>query len=331
VGDLEDRRRNGTADTDGVRRRGTRAERQVRRARMRRRRLVALAAIVVVVVGLVWVVAGAFSSRGDASSGGGSGLASADASTLPAVDAPTFTTDAKTPTTFASASATTSVTTSAGSSSTTLVPTTTTTGTGAAPVVRRGPTDVKRIALTFDDNYQLPAATATLAVLERYKVQATFFVIGHYVDTGPELAKAIAAGGFEVGDHTRSHSDCRTLSKHGLRIEIGNGTDHYRALTGAPTVPLFRPPTGVYDQKTLEVAAEKGFKYAVLWDVDTEDWRGRSADVIRSTVLSQATSGSIVLMHVAAPHTAEALPGIIEGLRAKGYELVSLTTLLGVR
>ena len=197
-------------------------------------------------------------------------------------------------------------------------------------MVRRGPTDVKRIALTFDDNYQGPNATATLAVLEKYHVPATFFVIGHYVDTGPQLAKAIAAGGFEVGDHTRSHCDCRTLSKHGLRIEIGNGTDHYRALTGAPTVPLFRPPTGTYDQKTLEVAAEKGFKYVVLWDVDTKDWQGKSADGIRSTVLSQATSGSIVLMHVGAPHTAEALPGIIEGLRAKGYELVALTTLLGV-
>ena len=93
----------------------------------------------------------------------------------------------------------------------------------AAVVVRRGPTDVKRIALTFDDNYQGPNATRTLAVLEKYHVPATFFVIGHYVDLGPELAKAIAAGGFEVGDHTRSHCDCRTLSKTGCASRSATG------------------------------------------------------------------------------------------------------------
>ena len=51
--------------------------------------------------------------------------------------------------------------------------------------------------------------------------------------------------------------------------------DH--ALTGAPTVPLFRPPGGFIDLKTQEVAAEKGFKYVVTWDIDTNDWRGRTA------------------------------------------------------
>ena len=200
----------------------------------------------------------------------------------------------------------------------------------AAPIVRNGPTDQKRIALTFDDNYQKDAAYKTLAVLKKYDVPATLFVIGHYVDTGPDLAKAIAAGGFEVGDHTRSHANCPTLSKRALRIEIGNGTDHYRALTGAPTVALFRPPAAFIDEKTQEVAAEKGFRYVVMWDIDTNDWRGRTAAEITDTVMSNAHNGAIVLMHVAAKHTAEALPGIITRLRDEGYELVTLTTLLGM-
>jgi peptidoglycan/xylan/chitin deacetylase (PgdA/CDA1 family) len=198
-----------------------------------------------------------------------------------------------------------------------------------AKVVRHGPTDKKMIALTFDDNYQLATAYATLKVLEEYKVPATFFVIGHYVDLGPELAEAIAKGGFEVGDHTRSHADCTKLSKRGLRIEIGNGTDHYHALTGAPTAPLFRPPGGFIDQKTLEVAGEKGFKYVVMWDIDTNDWRGQTAAQITDNVMGNAHNGAIVLMHVAAKHTAEALPGIITRLRKEGYELVTVSTLLG--
>ena len=114
-----------------------------------------------------------------------------------------------------------------------------------AKVVRHGPTDKKRIALTFDDNYEKPTAFATLKVLEEYRVPATFFVIGHYVDTGPELARAIAKGGFEVGDHTRSHADCTKLSKRGLRIEMAaTGPGHYHELTGARTVPRSAHPVG---------------------------------------------------------------------------------------
>ena len=200
----------------------------------------------------------------------------------------------------------------------------------AAPIVKHGPSDRKWIALTFDDNYQGTHASETLAALRRYKVPATLFVIGHYVDLGPNLAREIAAGGFEVGDHTRSHANCPKLSKRGLRIEIGNGTDHYHELTGAPTVPLFRPPGGFIDQKTCEVAAEKGFKYVVTWDVDTNDWRGRTAAQITETVMGNAHNGAIVLMHMAAKHTAEALPGIVTRLRAAGYELVTLSTMLGL-
>ncbi len=200
----------------------------------------------------------------------------------------------------------------------------------AATLVRHGPTDRKWIALTFDDNYQGARASNTIKVLKEYDVPATFFIIGHYLDLGPDLGREIAAAGFEVGDHTRSHSNCPTLSKRGLRIEIGNGTDHYRALTGAPTVPLFRPPGGFIDDKTREVAAEKGFKYVVMWDVDTNDWRGRSAAQITETVMANAHNGAIVLMHMAAKHTAEALPAVITRLRDAGYELVPLSKMLSL-
>ena len=253
---------------------------------------------------------------------------------------PTTTTGlGSTSTTGTSASTSTSV---VGLTSTTGLPPSTTASSAAgantsgwpsrpsAEVVRHGPTDKKMIALTFDDNYQMPTAYATLKVLEKYKVPATFFVIGHYVDTGPALAKAIAKGGFEVGDHTRSHANCTKLSKRGLRIEIGNGTDHYHALTGAPIVPLFRPPGGFIDQKTVEVAGEKGFRYVVMWDIDTNDWRGHTAAQITDNVMGNAHNGAIVLMHVAAKHTAEALPGIITRLRKAGYQLVTVSTLLGM-
>jgi peptidoglycan/xylan/chitin deacetylase (PgdA/CDA1 family) len=292
-----------------------------RRTRLKRRRLGAAlvaVALLAVVVGIVAWSCASSPSADDQTTSSSSGT-DGGTDTTTAIAAATTTLHASTSSTTASS---TTSTASTSTSTTVAGPVT------AAQIVKHGPKDKKWIALTFDDNYQGGNATKTIAVLKKYDVPATFFVMGHYIDTGPKLAKEIAAAGFEVGDHTRSHANCPTLSKRALRIEIGNGTDHYRAVTGAPTVALFRPPGGFIDQKTCEVAAEKGFKYVVMWDVDTNDWRGRTASQITETVMGNAHNGAIVLMHMAAKHTAEALPGIITRLRDAGYELVPLTKML---
>jgi peptidoglycan/xylan/chitin deacetylase (PgdA/CDA1 family) len=197
-----------------------------------------------------------------------------------------------------------------------------------AVTLRHGPTDRPRIALTFDDNYQLPQAFETLRILKREHVPATVFVIGHYENLGPDLTQQLAKDGLEIGDHTRSHANSPTLSWRALMIEIGNGTRTFSAATGAKTARLFRPPGGFTDEFVARAAAVQGFRYVVLWDIDPQDWKGTPAAAIQARVLSQAHNGAIVLLHLAAPHTAEALPGIISGLRNKGYELVTVTDLL---
>jgi peptidoglycan/xylan/chitin deacetylase (PgdA/CDA1 family) len=301
---------------------GQSSRRSLARKAVRRRRRVGLG-FATVAAGLVIVVVLIASCASPEDSTSTTGLPGTTTSAAPATSS-TLTATTTTTTEAVTTSTSLATTTTAQLSTTTVAAQT------AAPIVRHGSADHKWIALTFDDNYQGEKASQTLAVLRQYKVPATLFVIGHYVDLGPELAREIAAGGFEVGDHTRSHANCTTLSKRGLRIEIGNGTDHYRKLTGAPTVALFRPPGGFIDQKTCEVAAEKGFKYVVMWDVDTNDWRGRTADQITETVMGNAHNGAIVLMHMAGKHTAEALPTIIKRLRAVGYELVTLSKMLGL-
>ena len=197
-----------------------------------------------------------------------------------------------------------------------------------APTITHGPTDLPRIALTFDDNYDLPRGYRTLDVLKEMKVPATVFVIGHYQDLGPDLSHRLAADGLEIGDHTRSHADVTSLSWRALQIEIGDGTRTFAELTGRPTAPLFRPPGGYTNEVAATAVAAQGFRSVVLWDIETNDWRGASAAAITDAVLSQAHNGAIVLMHLAAPHTAEALPGVISGLRQRGYELVTVTDLL---
>ena len=202
----------------------------------------------------------------------------------------------------------------------------------SASVVRRGETDQKQIALTFDDNTNSSRGVAIVRVLRRYRVPATLFLIGSSVGQTPEInqeiLKGISDGLFEVGDHTWSHPVLTRLTSTGMAREIGAGAAAFREITGARSVPLFRPPYGNTNAVVAEVAGKQGFSYVVLWDVDPRDWAGGSASAIANHVLSRAQSGSIVVMHLSAPNTAAALPRIVEGLRAKGYELVTVSTLL---
>lgn len=197
-----------------------------------------------------------------------------------------------------------------------------------ATILRHGPRDEPRVALTFDDNFRDERALPILQTLQDYNVPATMFLVGHYVNAFPNVTEKIAEGGFEVGDHTFGHPSLPGLSWGDMRREIGGGTDAFRSATGLPTASLFRSPYGATTGRVTEAAGAEGFRYLVLWDVDPNDWRGYSAPAIRDHVLRNAQNGSIVLLHLSAPHTAEALPGIITGLRDRGFQLVTVTGLL---
>jgi peptidoglycan/xylan/chitin deacetylase (PgdA/CDA1 family) len=203
---------------------------------------------------------------------------------------------------------------------------------GPASVVYRGSKDHKQIALTFDDNTNVPRALATLRALEKSRVRATLFVIGDAVKAYPainaEIVKGMAAGFFEVGDHSKNHPVLTKLSASAMAAQIGAGTAAFRQLTGARTVPLYRPPYGTTNTTVHAVGGSKGFLYEVLWDVDPRDWAGGSAQSIADHVVGHAHNGAIVVMHLSGPHTAEAVPLMAARLRAKGYELVTVSEML---
>lgn len=204
----------------------------------------------------------------------------------------------------------------------------------AAPalVVRSGSDELPQVALTFDDNTNTSRALAVLRALQENRVPATLFLIGSSVRAFPsinqEIVKGLAAGLFEVGDHSWGHPVLTGLSRTGMAAEIGGGTDAFRAATGARTVPLFRPPYGATNSTVAAVAGAQGFRHLVLWSIDPRDWTGRSARSIADHVVSRAHNGAIVVMHLSARHTAEAVPLIAGRLRAKGYELVTVSEML---
>ncbi len=201
-----------------------------------------------------------------------------------------------------------------------------------ASIVFRGPSERKWIALTFDDNTIPGPSLATLQVLRDYGVPATLFLIGYAVDLFPELtdqvARGVAEGLFEVGDHSATHPDLTTLSASDLVAQIGGGTDAFQHVTGLGTTPFFRPPYGHNNSLVAQVGGDEGFTHLVLWDVGTEDWTGQSAATIESNIVSRAHNGAIVLLHMAAPNTAAALPGIITRLRGAGYQFVPVSAML---
>jgi peptidoglycan/xylan/chitin deacetylase (PgdA/CDA1 family) len=148
------------------------------------------------------------------------------------------------------------------------------------------------------------------------------------VDAHPDL--------FTLGNHSYSHTDFRDLSAAQMRSELSRTEDAVEPRCAQDLKPYFRPPNGGYDGETLATVGAAGYRWTVLWEIDTIDWRpiandppGPTADQIVAKVLGHAQGGSIVLMHLGGYETFEALPAMVAGLRAAGYDLVNLDELLG--
>ncbi len=200
------------------------------------------------------------------------------------------------------------------------------------------PTSTRVVALTFDAGANADGVSSILATLRREGVPATFFLTGDFVREFPSAARAIAAAGFRIGDHTLTHPYLTKLSDAAVRQEILGGAQQITAVTGKNPAPLFRFPYGDADARTIAIANRAGY-VPVRWTVDTLGWEGTawhiSAAVVVSRVLAAARPGEIVLMHVGSnpdDHTtfdADALPQVISGLRARGYSFVTLDALTG--
>ena len=163
-------------------------------------------------------------------------------------------------------------------------------------------------------------------ILGRYGVQATFFVVGDWVDKYPESVKALHDAGHEVMNHSNTHAHMNQLSAQEIIADVEACNDKIEAVTGVrPT--LIRPPYGEYNDQVISAIRSIGME-PIQWDVDSLDWKEISADEITQRVTSRVQSGSIVLFHNAALHTPEALPGILECLLQEGYTFVPISQLI---
>ncbi|MCL1869136.1 MAG: polysaccharide deacetylase family protein [Promicromonosporaceae bacterium] len=174
------------------------------------------------------------------------------------------------------------------------------------------------VHLTFDDG---PGAHTEqiLDILKAKGVHATFYAVGNRAKDHPDTLRRILAEGHRLGNHSTTHPDLTKLTRAQVEAEIVTTQDTLTQITGLrPTA--FRPPYGAVDDVVRQVAAEQHLSVD-LWTVDPEDWKQPGAAVVRDRVLAAARPGSVVLLHVLTQGTVDALPGIIDGLRAKGFAL----------
>ncbi|MGE7984159.1 polysaccharide deacetylase family protein [Solibacillus sp. NPDC093137] len=199
----------------------------------------------------------------------------------------------------------------------------------------KGPTDQKRIALTFDDGPDSRFSNDVLDVLKQYNVPATFFVLGSKAVANPEIVKRMQNEGHVIGNHTYAHPNLVEEADLGtLEREVTKTEDALNEILGYRT-KLFRPPYGFLYNELVEKLGNMN-DYVIAWDVDSLDWQEDPPEVIASRVVDSIHPGAIILMHDGAESTGDrtntilSLQQIIPKLQEQGYEFVTVPDLLSI-
>jgi peptidoglycan/xylan/chitin deacetylase (PgdA/CDA1 family) len=184
------------------------------------------------------------------------------------------------------------------------------------------------VALTFDDGPHGTYTPQVLDILAKRRVKATFFEVGSQVANRPKVTRRAHAEGHRVGNHTYNHENLTKLSDGAIRDTLRRTNTRIRD-AGAATPTLVRPPYGATSSRVRGVIEGLGMR-EVRWNIDPQDWRsGRSATTIRRLVLDNLRDGGNILLHdgvANSKNTVAALPGIIDGIRERGYCLGNLSS-----
>lgn len=192
--------------------------------------------------------------------------------------------------------------------------------------------DKPAIALTFDDGPVPWNAQALMDLFDEYGGNATFFLVGYFLDSRSDTAKSMIERGFHIGNHTLNHKTLTAETAETARKEIYGNEEKLRALGVEGTIYL-RPPCGSYNTTISEMCQMP----MIGWDIDSEDWKPQANGQARTTkqiidnVLNNAHDGGIALCHELYDNTAEAMRVVIPELISRGYQLVSVEELFKLK
>ncbi|MBO5909879.1 MAG: polysaccharide deacetylase family protein, partial [Clostridia bacterium] len=150
-------------------------------------------------------------------------------------------------------------------------------------------TTEKKVAISFDAAWGADKTSEIMTICEQYGVNATFFLVGFWVEDYPDVAKSIAERGFEIGLHSSTHPDMVNLSTSQMKLELNKNRDIIQTVCGVEA-KLFRPPYGSYNNNLIDVCRELDIT-AVQWSVDSLDWKGLSGSEIAGRVCGKSKEG----------------------------------------
>ncbi len=187
-------------------------------------------------------------------------------------------------------------------------------------------TQEAKVAISFDAAWGADKTEKIMEICKEYNVNATFFLVGFWVDKYSDIVKKIDENGFEIGTHSNTHPDMCKLDKDGMKFELETSIKKIKDITNKE-VTLFRAPYGSYNNDLISVANSLNLK-TIQWDVDSLDWKGLSAEQISLRIINGAKNGSIILCHNNSDHILDALPIVLDRLQKKGFKVTNIGDLI---
>lgn len=187
-------------------------------------------------------------------------------------------------------------------------------------------TDEKKVAISFDSAWGADKTKRIVEILKEHGADATFFLVGFWVEKHPEMVTMLKENNIEIGTHSNTHPDLTKLSSEQIKLELETSINSIKQITG-DDVKLFRAPFGAYNNTLLTVTKQMHLE-TIQWDVDTLDWKGLSGLSICERVMSRVKNGSIILCHNNSDHILDALPAMLIALKNAGYKVVAIGDLI---
>ena len=187
------------------------------------------------------------------------------------------------------------------------------------------------IYLTFDCGYENGNTEPILDALKKHNAKATFFVVGHFLESAPDIVKRMEAEGHAVGNHTYHHPDMSSISDMtSFQKEMDDVASLYQTVTGKEMIKYYRPPQGKYSTKNLEMAKELGY-HTFFWSLAYVDWNvddQPTKEEAFDKLLTRIHPGAIVLLHSTSKTNGEILDELLTKWEEMGYTFAPLSELI---